>query len=431
MKLLYLTPGAGENWYCENCLRDARLLRALRDRHVDARSLPLYLPPMDENTGRSARVRNVYFGGINVYLQQASRLFRHTPRWLDRLFDAPALLRAVGKLSGMTDAHTLGRTTLSMLRGPAGQQKKELDRLASALADDPPDVLVFSNALLLGLAGELKRRTAATVLCWLQDEDSFLENLPESYRNDAWKLLAETAEHVDAFLAPTRYFASVMADRLGAPAERVHTLLPPAEPAEPAWTSPPAPPTIGYLSQFNHAKGADLLLDALARLRRNPALAEARAVLAGGQTRADRPFQNALDKQLDRLSLRHAVELRHDYSAPARADLLAHATALAVPARKPEALGLYILDAWASAVPVVVPDHGGQAELVNDFRGGLTVPHDDPDALADALESLLTDPDRAAELGRAGRIAVQQHASPHAVAEKLLDLCQHAQKDRP
>ena len=51
----------------------------------------------------------IFYGGINVYLQQKFAFFRHTPRWLDKLLNMPALLRLAGRQSGMTDGAGMGR----------------------------------------------------------------------------------------------------------------------------------------------------------------------------------------------------------------------------------------------------------------------------------------------------------------------------------
>jgi len=91
MKIIYLVPGAGNLFYCENCLRDSGRVRVLRDLGHDAIVLPLYLPLATDAEHCQADAP-VFFGGVNVYLQQKSVLFRKMPRWIDRLFDSPKLL---------------------------------------------------------------------------------------------------------------------------------------------------------------------------------------------------------------------------------------------------------------------------------------------------------------------------------------------------
>src|SRR6185436_12737126 len=87
MRLIYLTPGTG-SFYCGTCMRDNALVTALRRLGHDATLVPLYLPLTLDEPDASAGTP-LFMGGVNVYLQQKSALFRKTPRWIDRFFDAP------------------------------------------------------------------------------------------------------------------------------------------------------------------------------------------------------------------------------------------------------------------------------------------------------------------------------------------------------
>ena len=91
MRILQLTPGTG-SFYCGQCLRDNALALALRARGHEVHMIPLYLPLLTDE--RSALDDTpIFFGGINVYLEQKFALFRNTPAWIDRLFNAPGLLQ--------------------------------------------------------------------------------------------------------------------------------------------------------------------------------------------------------------------------------------------------------------------------------------------------------------------------------------------------
>jgi alpha-maltose-1-phosphate synthase len=82
--------------------------------------------------------------------------------------------------------------------------------------------------------------------------------------------------------------------------------------------------------------------------------------------------------------------------------LLSHALAFVCPSVY-EPLGIVNLEAMACATAVVASRVGGIPEVVDDGETGLLVPPEDPAALADALNSLLRDPARAAAMGLAGR----------------------------
>src|SRR5205814_4922002 len=89
-------------------------------------------------------------------------------------------------------------------------------------------------------------------------------------------------------------------------------------------------------------------------------------------------------------------------SKPEVIQLLTHATVFACPSVY-EPLGIVNLEAMACGTAVVGSAVGGIPEVVDDSVTGLLVPPDDPAALADALNALLRDPDRARAYGAAGR----------------------------
>src|SRR5207249_5406252 len=115
-----------------------------------------------------------------------------------------------------------GEITLSMLRGEAGHQARELDELIVWLKTQArPDVVCLSNALLIGLLRRIKSDLRVPVICMLQGEDTFLDALPASHRQQCWNTIAERAVEVDLFIAPSRYYGELMRGRLGLGEHRV------------------------------------------------------------------------------------------------------------------------------------------------------------------------------------------------------------------
>jgi hypothetical protein len=97
-------------------MRDYALAKSLLAAGHRVSLLPMYLPlQLDEET-LSQTHNPIFFGGINVYLQQNVSLFRHTPRWLDDFLNNSKLLRFVAKRSHMTSARVHGAMALAMLR---------------------------------------------------------------------------------------------------------------------------------------------------------------------------------------------------------------------------------------------------------------------------------------------------------------------------
>ncbi len=421
MKIAYLMPGAGGSFYCENCLRDAALIRAVSRLGHDPLLVPLYLPlKIDEPT--SIPAAPVFFGGINVYLEQKSALWRRLPRGLTRWLDAPWLLRWAAKRAGMTRARDLADTTLSMLRGEHGHQARELDRLTQWLAqEERPDLVSLSNCLLIGAARALRERLRVPIVCALQDEDIFLDGLPEPQRTQAYEAIAERARDVDAFVAVSRYYAGLMRERLRLPADRLHVVHNgiPVEGYEPAG-APSDPPAIGFLERLCHEKGVDVLAEAFLSLR--PRFAGLKLRLAGGWTTADEPFLDGVRGRVAGAGAAEAVELLPNLPRAERQAFLRTLSVLSVPSRHPEAFGMYIIEALAAGVPVVLPLKGAFPELVEATGGGILYDGDGPEPLAAALAELLDNPARARELGARGREAVRRDFCVEVAARKMSDI---------
>jgi len=167
VNIVQITPGAG-GMYCGNCFRDNALVAALRQIGHSALLVPLYLPMTLEEEDQSAGTP-IFFGGINVYLQQKSGLFRNAPGWLHRLLNSRRLLEWAAGRAASTKASEVGELLLSMLRGEHGHQNREITELITWLREHAkPDVICLSNALLIGMTRRLKadQMEPGTVTCW-------------------------------------------------------------------------------------------------------------------------------------------------------------------------------------------------------------------------------------------------------------------------
>ena len=418
MRIAHITPGSGGSFYCENCLRDLALVKALRDQGHDAFTVPMYLPVTIDEPGFNS-AGDVFFGGINAYLQQISPVFRHTPRWLDRLFDSPSLLRWVATRASMTRARGLCEMTLSMLRGVDGRQAKEVERLVDWLATgERPDVVCLSNLLLAGLGEPIRRRTGARVVALLQDEDTWIDAMPTPYRDQVWSLLAEKARGLDGLIAVSRFYADAMAERLGVERSRVAVVRVglPLEGYEPA--VPPTSPTLGYLARMSEGLGLGVLADAFLLLRQRPGLESLCLKVAGGYTADDVAYLAALRRRLAAAGA--PAEFLPNLGRPERQAFLRGISVLSVPTAAGGAFGLFLIEAMACGVPVVQPRAGAFTELVELTNGGILYTPNDAPTLAAALETLLLDPALAAEHGRQGRRAVREHFTAARMAQEIL-----------
>ena len=277
MKIAYIAAGAA-GMYCGACIHDNTLAAALSQLGQDVPLIPTYTPTRTDEPNVS--LPRVFFGGINVYLQQKFALFRHTPWWIDRLFDSPLLLQLASRLATRTEPALLGDLTVSMLQGEAGNQRKELRKLVAWLKSDVrPHIVCLTNPLLSGMARELKRELAVPIICGLPGEAAFVEELPEPSRTHARELLRERCADINGFIGMSNYYADFAAEFLGVPRERIHVVWPglnlehckPPSPTrdhespitsnESRTTNHQSRATIGYFARIAPEKGLRLLCE--------------------------------------------------------------------------------------------------------------------------------------------------------------------------
>jgi glycosyltransferase involved in cell wall biosynthesis len=407
MRIAYITAGAG-GMFCGSCLHDNTLVAELVAQGHDALLIPTYTPIRTDEANVSQQ--RVFLGGINVYLQQKSALFRRTPWFLDRLLDAPRLLRWVARFAVKTRAQELGDLAISVLKGEHGFQRKEIDKLASWLATEVrPQILNLTNVLLSGLVHPLKARLKVPILATLQGDDVFLESLPAAYRSQAIALIRDHCREVDGFIATSAYYADFMASYFGLPRQRIHVVHPGLNlkghgDTPPARNGPPY--TIGFLARICREKGLHVLVDAFRLLRQMPDAPPCRLRVSGWLGDNERPYFHELRRNLEQAGL--GADFEHvecpDHASKIR--FLQSLDVLSVPTTYQEPKGLYVLEALANGIPVVQPQHGSFPELIAATGGGVLVRPDDPAHLAQGLRELLLDHQGRTTLGRQGWEAV-------------------------
>jgi glycosyltransferase involved in cell wall biosynthesis len=429
VRIVHLTAGTGA-FHCGACSRDNALVAGLEDLGHDATLLPLYLPIVTDDRDLCAG-EPILLGGINMVLQQRSRFFRRTPGFVDRIFDARPLLRLAARRAAATSPESLGAMTVSTLAGEAGNQRKEIRRLAERIAaGGPPDVLCLSNVLLSGLLGPIRELLGPVkAVCALQGEDAFLDGLPEPHRSAAFDLVRERCREIDAFLPVSGTHGATMTARLCLPPDRVHVVHPGIRvddhlPAETA----PSPPVIGFLARMSPAKGLATLVEAFLDLRRKNRIPGVRLRVAGSRTPADRAFVRGLEARIEAEGATAAVDWLPNVTRAEKLEFLRGLSVLSVPATHGEDFGLYVLEALASGVPVVEPAHGAFPELIRETGGGILCAPDDAADLARALGDLLLDPARARSLGAKGREAVLSRFTIPRMARRVLEVLEEVRK---
>ena len=269
MKIVNIVPGFGGTFYCGNCLRDSGFVGAVRKAGHEAMILPVYLPLTIQG---NVHETPVFYGAVNIYLKQAFPLLRHMPGWMEHLLNSQPLLKLAAGKAGSTRAQGLEELTESMLMGQEGKQGKELDELVHFLKyHEKPDVVHFSNALLLGMAKQVREEVGVPVVCSLQDEDVWVDAMNEPYPAKMWNLLAEKANDVDAFVAVSRYFAGVMKTKMRLKDEKLHVVHIGVDPGQYEFHPfPPDTPAVGFLSRIYEENGFGILVDAFILLKTRP-----------------------------------------------------------------------------------------------------------------------------------------------------------------
>lgn len=179
-------------------------------------------------------------------------------------------------------------------------------------------------------------------------------------------------------------------------------------------------PEILHVARLVDKKGTAYLIDAFAALAgRHP---DARLTILG-----DGPLREALQARVAGHGLTNRVEFAGAVAHRTVRERMARASVLALPSVTAESgdsegLGLVLLEAAASGLPVVGTQHGGIPEAVSDGHSGYLVPERDVGRLADALDTLLADAALRRRMGAAGRALVCERFDIREQSSKLEDI---------
>ncbi|MBC8005666.1 MAG: glycosyltransferase family 4 protein [Verrucomicrobia bacterium] len=428
MKIAHIIPGSGGSFYCGNCLRDSKYLKALKDLGHQVIKVPLYLPIFDD--GHDLDEVPVFYGAVNLYLKQQFPVFRHLPAFVEHALDSKSVLNMAARKAGSTRASGLEKMTISMLLGEDGGQKAELDRLVDWLADEAkPDVVHLSNALLLGLARQIKKRMNIPVVCSLQDEDVWVDAMPDKYRKEVWDLMSRRGEDVDAFISVSDYYGAEIHNKMTISKENMHTVYLGVDAAD---YSPKnithKEPVIGYLSRMCEENGLAVLVDAFILLRENARFSSVKLKITGGKTADDAPFIKEQKQKISKAGMTNDVFWAEEFEGEERQKFFDSVRLISVPVLNGEAFGLYQIEAMASGIPMVQPALGAFPEVIKTSGGGTIYSPNDPRQLAEALASLILDKEKLQQLSEAARSGVKQHFDIHSQAKKMVAIYENVRQ---
>ena len=421
MKIVNIVPGFGGTFYCGNCLRDSGYTKSLLQLGHDAMMLPIYLPLTMEH-GVEENTSPIFYGAVNIYLKQNFNFLRHMPKWMENFFNSSSILRFAAKKAGSTRTEGLEPMTISMLQGDEGNQKKDLQELIDFLKEhEKPDVVHLSNALLLGLAKQIKEQLKVPVICSLQDEDVWVDAMNDHYRKIVWDLMSEKGEDVDAFIAVSEYYAQSMKLKMRIPKEKLHIipigidadLYPYAKPVE-------DPPVIGYISRMYEEHGFGLLIDAFIQLKQQAGFENVLLKLSGGYTADDKKFVKKQMMKLKKAGILQDVKIVDDFQPNKRYQFFHQLSLLTVPVLKGEAFGTYQLESLACGIPLVLPALGAFPEIIHKTNGGVTYSPNTSHALVNKWMEVLKHPVLLQEMSKEGSRAVEEHYAIDTVSLQIL-----------
>jgi glycosyltransferase involved in cell wall biosynthesis len=184
--------------------------------------------------------------------------------------------------------------------------------------------------------------------------------------------------------------------------------------------SEPPPSKLISIARLEEKKGYPYLLDALARLREK-GVPFSLDIYGEGNERA------SIERRVRELDLGGSVALKGSIAHDRIPDLLRASGIYVLPCivlanKDRDGIPNTILEALACGVPVVSTNVSGIPEVVEDGRSGLLVPERDPDALAAALERMMTDAALRARCRSGGREVVESMFSVEAAGRRLARL---------
>jgi hypothetical protein len=392
--------------------------------------MPVYTPIRTDVEDMS--VDRVFLGGVNVYLSQKIPLIRYLPRWAVGWLDHPWVIKSLTSKAGKTSPELLGQLAISMLDGLEGNQKQEFEDLLRFLQTSiRPETVLLTNLLIGGVIPQMASN--ADVWVMLQGDDIFLDSLSVSHRAQAIERMRRLVGSAKGFICHSQAYAQSMQSLLGIPESKMHVV--PLGVATEDFIDPAASRSehrkddalirLGYLARMAPEKGLHLLVDAFIELRRNGKFSNVRLSMAGWMGPQHAGYWKEQQAKLHRAGLDGQWSYAGTVNRAEKVAFLESLDLFCVPTTYADPKGIFLLEAVASGLPYVMPEHGAFPELhrriaaaAGEVAGGVAIgqlyPQGTSGGLVKALESVL---ERAVKRGA---------ASPLVLAE--LDIAMHTKR---
>jgi len=380
---------------------------------ISASAVPLYLPPDKTTSSESGFDKNVFFGAISMFLREKVFFLRNMPAFFDKFLDSRLFLRFAARQAGTTSTEGYEELTINMIEGDNAFRRTEVDRLVRYLMKDgKPDIIHLSNALILGIARQLKKRIDVKVVCSLLNEDDWIDDMDEPFRSRAWQMIAKEAGYVDVFVTPSRYYRELFMSKTGHKGDNIEVVPLGFDPeTKEISRNEREPASIGFFSRINRYNGIDKLVDAFIEMKNQDQIPGLSLKICGGYTGIDKDFISEQIKKIREHKLEKSIRIYPDFEGDKKLEFFSDVDVISVPVRKYDGYGLYLLEANASGIPVVQPATGAFPEIVEKTGGGIIYSPDTVGALADNLTKLLKDRTLITSLGQKGSEMVRKEFS--------------------
>jgi len=384
MKILFIVPGSGDSFYCGNCFRDNLHASALRKAGHAITIMPLYLPLKHPSFQADTPL---FFPATTYYTAQRFFSTIKMPKWLERLSSSEAMLDIASSMSGSTSAKGTEAMTLSMITGDGTAFQDQINQLLDWMkGEEMPDIIHLSSSLLIGIAKILRQHLNIPIVCSVQDEEVWLDQMDERDASAAWQGIMDNSCYIDRFVTTSQFYKEVLNQRIPQITE-VEVIYPGIDRSRYTADSKPKDPVIGFFYRMNRENGLDILVKAFIKLKEEGTIPRLRLKIAGGYTGKDKHFLKEIKKLLS--PYKEEVEISDTYSLEDHARFYSTITLLSVPITFEEGVGLYLCEAFAAGRPVVEPSTGSFPEIVGE--AGILYQPNSPDVLAEALGKLLKD----------------------------------------
>lgn len=412
--------------FCGTCMHDNTWAHALRLNGFEVSLIPTYTPIRVDEENQS--LDEIFMGGINAYLNYHVPMWNKLPRWSTRWLDHPKIIQAATRWGVSNDAKHLGGLTVSMLDGENGPHQKQFSELADAIAHKiKPDIVCFSNSMLCGVVPALKKVFSGPILCAMQGEDVFLDDLNEPYRAQALEKIHQQASLCHGFVVHSNFYASFMRQYANLPEDRFHVLplgidldlhtgVPTKTEADES-----SPIRIGYFARVCPEKGLLQLVNAFCRVHAEYPNTE---LLSGGflGSRDAKYFKKVQESAADLGTAFRHIGSPEDHRS--KVEFLSSLDIFSVPTIYREPKGIYALEAIANGIPVVLPNHGAFPEMIEKTEAGLLFEPESEDDLVECLLTLVRDQQLRQEYSQTGHEQIRKHFSFATLVESSTSLFQ-------